>query len=385
MPGLEPTKNYLAYRIKDPKIFQPGEYRWKQLRHKPKKEIYSIFGSVLGEPKKEEGKLKKVIQALRFPKTQWKAKEALKWVKSHPKITLPLKLLDYHKNAIIKKFGLDKGKQLILENPFMNTIKTGKAIDYTGFVGGILTSAFLKDTTERKILEFQKKTIATIPIIGEIKPPDFSPRLVSYPISILYLALLKVVVPEKLGKWIFAGNIFGIVTQELYRWKYPFEIETTPEVQQEQEQEQGFMETVETIAEYHPLVQKVEETYDIAKGEIRQYPIEGPEIPEHRMTIINFMNMETKNRNNPAIPESYYPIINTWITSYNKEKLYWNETEKTESSWWDVIPIVAAYKYGTTIAWSYRSLNAREAIDKISELTGLPAERVKSILDKSLL
>jgi len=139
------------------------------------------------------------MQSLRFPKTQWKTQKAIE----------------------------NKDKQLIPESPLIDTIKSGKAIDYTGFVGGSLTSAFLKDTTERKILEFQKKTIATAPIIGEIKPPDFSPRLVSYPISILYLALLKVVVPEKLGKWIFAGNIFGIVAQELYRWKYPFEIETT--------------------------------------------------------------------------------------------------------------------------------------------------------------
>lgn len=75
--GWEQTENEVRHRVRDPKDFEDGSFRYMPLK-KSKPRVNAIVGKLKGEDHM-------TIQALRFPKSDgWTLEKAKEWVKSHP-------------------------------------------------------------------------------------------------------------------------------------------------------------------------------------------------------------------------------------------------------------------------------------------------------------
>lgn len=85
MPKVEVTEEYIHIRIKAPKQYDKKSFRVIQIGPK-EKQIKATIGCPKGKFKAGKCQVGTQIQKLIFPTDKWTEKEALEWVKKHPKV-----------------------------------------------------------------------------------------------------------------------------------------------------------------------------------------------------------------------------------------------------------------------------------------------------------
>lgn len=111
------TENELRYRVREPNLFKPDSFRYKEIKSGPKG-----INLVIGKLKKNGKNM--IVQAVRFKKKTednkkgWELKEAKKWIKTHSDLSKAslfigdeeiaysmLVAFGMEANAVIKKIG----------------------------------------------------------------------------------------------------------------------------------------------------------------------------------------------------------------------------------------------------------------------------------------